>query len=281
MRSSGPEQRAGLLLAALLCGVTTLLVPPAARTVRGAEHPVPVRLVAAAPTLPRPTPGPGEPDTSRVARPGPAQARPPVPPPPGVLVEQRGSRSGKPTVVLTFDDGPDPAWTPQVLALLKRYRAKATFCMIGEHARAHPDLVEKVVKAGHRLCDHTRTHPRSVAVLGRGGQRAEIVGGRSDLATVTKARVRYFRAPGGNWSPDMVELASSAKLVSVHWSVDPRDWSQPGVAAIVSTVQNGMHPGAIVLMHDGGGPRQQTVEALGQLLPWLVEHGYRFGFPTS
>jgi peptidoglycan/xylan/chitin deacetylase (PgdA/CDA1 family) len=202
---------------------------------------------------------------------------------PDVLVEQRlgkSSKSGKRTVALTFDDGPDPLWTPQVLALLRKYKAKATFCMIGERVQAHPELVKKVVSAGMRLCDHSQTHPISLAALDVGAQRAEILGARTALAKATKAGVPYFRAPGGNWSPEVAELAARKKMQPLGWTVDPRDWSRPGTPAIVASVQSGVSPGAIVLMHDGGGPREQTVAALETLLPWLVEHGYRFTFPT-
>jgi peptidoglycan/xylan/chitin deacetylase (PgdA/CDA1 family) len=189
-------------------------------------------------------------------------------------------RSAKHTVALTFDDGPDPAWTPQVLALLRRYHAVATFCMIGDHVRAHPDLVDAVVNAGMRLCDHTQTHPLSLVPLPADQQQTEIVSARADLAGVTKAAVPYFRAPGGNWSPEVIKIATSKKMQPLGWSVDPRDWSLPGTAAIVTRVKAGTAPGAIILMHDGGGPRQQTIGALETLLPWLVDNGYTFGFPT-
>ena len=169
---------------------------------------------------------------------------------------------------------------PQVLALLRKYRAVATFCMIGERVQAHPELVTKVVNAGMRLCDHSQTHPVSLAALDEDAQRDEIMDARADLADVTKAAVPYFRAPGGNWSPEVTKLAAKKKMQPLGWTVDPRDWSLPGTPAIVSRVQGGVAPGAIVLMHDGGGPRQQTVDALEVLLPWLVDHGYRFTFPT-
>ena len=258
-----------------------------------AEHPTPVLLAAAAPALvpalapdtPPAAPATSARATKKAAPPAPAgpvekQLNVKIKAKPDVLVEQRISKSGKRTVALTFDDGPDPTWTPQVLALLRKYRAVATFCMVGEKVRVHPDLVTKVVNGGHRLCDHSRTHPVSLAALDEDAQRDEILDAREDLADATKAAVPYFRAPGGNWSPEVQKLAAKKKMQPLGWTVDPRDWSLPGTAAIVSRVQNGVAPGAIVLMHDGGGPRGQTVAALETLLPWLVEHGYRFTFPT-
>ena len=301
MRPTAPQDRAGLLLAAMVFGLTVLLVPVRGEPAHAAapERPTPVLLAAAPPHLPvqapqTPPTGPEQTGPEQTAKPNaPTRAAKPAPTgpvkkqlkvkikaKPEVLAELRPGKSGRRTVALTFDDGPDPVWTPQVLALLRQYRAVATFCMIGEKVRAHPELVTKVVNAGHRLCDHSRTHPVSLAALDEGAQRDEILDAREDLAEATKATVPYFRAPGGNWSPEVTKLAAKKKMQPLGWTVDPRDWSLPGTPVIVTRVQRGMAPGAIVLMHDGGGPRQQTVDALTTLLPWLVEHGYRFTFPT-
>jgi peptidoglycan/xylan/chitin deacetylase (PgdA/CDA1 family) len=96
--------------------------------------------------------------------------------------------------------------------------------------------------------------------------------------------VEWYRAPGGNWSAEVTELSVDHGMQPLSWNVDPKDWAQPGADAIVAAVRQQIHEqapdGAIVLMHDGGGPRGQTVEALEQLIPWLAEQGYQFGFPT-
>lgn len=311
MRSATPPNRPGLLLAAAVVGLTSLLLP--APRLPGHDepvrHPAPVLLSAAAPqALPALGPDAGgsgaapptaAPTTAPTAVAGGAARRSAAVTPaptssgkvrkqlkvsitarPDVLVEQQRGGKAKRTVALTFDDGPDPLWTPQVLTLLRRYHAVATFCMIGERVQAHPELVTKVVNGGHRLCDHSQTHPVSLAALDEDAQREEIMDARADLAAATKAAVPYFRAPGGNWSPEVTKLAAKKKMQPLGWTIDPRDWSLPGTPAIVSTIESQMAPGAIVLMHDGGGPRQQSVDALAQLLPWLVAHGYRFTFPT-
>jgi peptidoglycan/xylan/chitin deacetylase (PgdA/CDA1 family) len=199
---------------------------------------------------------------------------------PVVLADQTAERPGVRTVALTFDDGPDPRWTPQILAVLRRYGAVATFCMVTTNVRAHPQLVRDVVDAGMRLCDHTRTHPDDLTVLPADQQDSEIVGARADMAAATDAPVAYFRAPGGHFSPPVLDLAAHHGMQPLGWSVDPRDWEQPGVPAIVYAMQKNVRPGAVILMHDGGGQRQETVEALEVLLPWLVAQGYRFSFPT-
>lgn len=207
---------------------------------------------------------------------------PPVSPVPTPVVrtELTLPPGSPPTVALTFDDGPDPRWTPQVLDLLRRHGAVATFCVVGEQVEAHPDLVRDIVAAGHRLCDHTRTHDESLPARSLEEMVGEIVGTRDDIAAVVDARVDYFRAPGGNWSPDVLELAVSSGMQPLGWSVDPRDWRRPGAVAIVEAVQREVRPGAVILLHDGGGRRDQTVTALERLLPWLVDRGYAFAHPT-
>jgi peptidoglycan/xylan/chitin deacetylase (PgdA/CDA1 family) len=109
----------------------------------------------------------------------------------------------------------------------------------------------------------------------------EILGaGRVMAAAGGGVPVEWFRAPGGAWSPQIVELAATHGMQPLGWTVDPRDWARPGADAIVTFVQKEVRGGAIILLHDGGGPREQTVAALEQLIPWLADRGYRFGFPV-
>ena len=197
-----------------------------------------------------------------------------------VVLRSAGVLRGDPTISLTFDDGPDPTWTPQVLELLRRHGAVATFCVVGSQARKHPELLSDIVEAGMRLCDHTRTHPADLTVLPEPAQREEIVGARAELRGLVDAPVAYFRAPGGHFSPAVLELAATQGMQPLGWSVDLRDWEQPGRLQILTTLERNLRPGAVILMHDGGGNRSQTVEALALMLPWLRESGYRFTFPT-
>ncbi|MFF6984674.1 polysaccharide deacetylase family protein [Streptomyces sp. NPDC008343] len=185
------------------------------------------------------------------------------------------------TVALTFDDGPDPRWTPQILSLLAQYHARATFCLIGPLAEAHPDLVHDIVAAGHRLCDHTVHHDEAMHALSPEAQDYEIAGaqGMIDRAAGGHAPLRYFRAPGGDFTPAIRQIAVRHGLRPLGWTVDAEDWKRPGVPAILSNVKSELEPGGIVLMHDAGGDRSQTVQALKELLPWLVASGYEFDFP--
>jgi peptidoglycan-N-acetylglucosamine deacetylase len=189
------------------------------------------------------------------------------------------------TIALTFDDGPDPRWTPKVLEILQRHGAVATFCMVSKNAAGHEALVKQVVDAGMRLCDHSRTHDEQLPDRDPARIADEVVGAQDTLtAAAGGASVEWFRAPGGNWSTDVATLSAEHGMQPLSWNVDPRDWERPGAAAIVAAVQQQIRQqapdGPIVLLHDGGGPRDQTVDALEQLIPWLAEQGYRFGFPV-
>jgi peptidoglycan/xylan/chitin deacetylase (PgdA/CDA1 family) len=207
-----------------------------------------------------------------------APARPAAVPQVITEVRQNGT-AGARTVALTFDDGPDPTWTPKVLDVLARNGAVATFCMVGTQIERHPQLVAQVTGAGMRLCSHSRSHDESLATRPEPALLAEITDVRDRTADDPRADVRYFRAPGGFWSPAMLTDAATHDLQPLGWSVDPRDWNRPGADAVVATVQKNIHDGAIVLLHDGGGNRTQTVAALERLLPWLTSQGYTFVFP--
>lgn len=203
-----------------------------------------------------------------------------------VIVGNTEHSSGK-HIALTFDDGPDPAWTPQVLDLLAQYGVQATFCLVGTNAEAHPDLVQQIVDAGHVLCGHTMTHQEGLPSLPVEDREAQIVNGLDAIrAAVPDAPVPYFRAPFGAFTPaadadpnSVQRIAARHGMRSLGWSIDTEDWTQPGEDAIVSAMtQAGTND--VVLMHDGGGDRQQTLAALERCLPWLVDQGYEFDLPA-
>lgn len=240
--------------------------------------PAPIAAVSPAPSLRPPgstqSPGrdlPAEAGGTRTAGPigtGPAQIPPDWFEGGGPFGAHRST--GAAYVALTFDDGPDPQWTPEVLKLLRRYEVQATFCVIGRSVVAHPELVAQIVLEGHTLCNHSWDHDIK---LGR--QSAARI--RDNLARTTAAiqqaapgaPVRYYRQPGGEWTDRVVRVAAELGMTSLHWQVDPKDWceSEP---AIVAAVDSATKPGDIVLLHDGGGERQPTVRALATILPRLL-----------
>jgi peptidoglycan-N-acetylglucosamine deacetylase len=185
-------------------------------------------------------------------------------------------------VALTFDDGPDPRYTPRVLAVLARARTPAAFFMVGRQGAAHPQLVRRVAQAGQQVDGHTWNHlgldrlpPAQVA--------AEVDCTNRLLARLAGRPVRLLRPPDGAYDKTVVDLLATRRLQLILWTVDSRDWARPGVRRILATVARELRPGAIILLHDGGGDdRSQTVAALPALLQQLHARGYRaVALPTS
>jgi peptidoglycan/xylan/chitin deacetylase (PgdA/CDA1 family) len=178
--------------------------------------------------------------------------------------------TGTPQVALTFDDGPDPTYTPQTLDLLKRYNIKATFCLVGINVREFPELVRRIADEGHTLCNHSWSHDTGMGMRSTASIKADL---ERTNAAIHKAApgymVSYYRQPGGAWTSSIVAVARQLGMTSLHWAVDPQDWTRPGASSIVSRVNSGTARGSIVLMHDAGGDRRGTVSALRSILPNL------------
>jgi peptidoglycan/xylan/chitin deacetylase (PgdA/CDA1 family) len=224
------------------------------------------------------TPAAGEPAGPVVVPVEPVAANQPVTGPGRPPLPMRGDgphgtwrTTGAEYVALTFDDGPDPRWTPGVLELLRKHRVKATFCVVGQLVEAHPQLLRDIAADGHTLCNHSWDHD-----FGLGSRPAADI--RQDLerttaaihAAVPGARVSYYRQPGGAWTDRVVKVAAELGMSSLHWDVDPQDWARPGAGAISRLVASTTTQGAIVLLHDGGGERHGTVQALRSFLPDLA-----------
>ncbi|MFJ3667788.1 polysaccharide deacetylase family protein [Streptomyces sp. NPDC090106] len=191
------------------------------------------------------------------------------------------SDAGARGVNITIDDGPDPVWTPQVLDVLRQYHVKATFCMVGTQAKAYPELVKKVVAEGHRLCDHSVSHDTTMDKQSQTYQSQQILDAERMITEASGGvRPMYYRAPGGAFTPYSRKLAASRGMRPLGWNVDTKDFELPGTDAIVATVQQEISNGPTLLFHDAGGDREQTVEALRRVLPWLKGQGYTFGFPV-
>ena len=235
--------------------------------------------IALAAALPMMTP---DPERTQSPDRGPAASEPTTsttsPPPRRAPV---GVPTG-PVIALTFDDGPDARWTPPLLALLAGYHAHATFCMIGRQVKTRAAVVRAVVAGGHELCNHSFSHDEQLGVRPGAVVLAELRRTTQLLQRAAPgAAVPFFRAPGGNWTAKLRAAASMTALRPLGWTVDPRDWDEPGTAAIVQAVLAGVRPGVVVLLHDGGGDRSQTLAALRILLPMLIRRGYMFVTTTS
>lgn len=204
-----------------------------------------------------------------------------------VLVERGGKLVGhEPPVgrriALTFDDGPDPRWTPRIVDVLRREHVPATFFLVGAQAVRHPDLVRRLHGDGFELANHTFTHvdPGSVPSFERDLQ---ISSTDSAIAGITGVRPRLFRPPYSSTPPAATPRQVRAYTAIAHEGyvlmlsdLDGRDWARPGVANIVRGATPRGSTGGVVLMHDAGGDRSQTVAALSQLIPRLRARGFEF-----
>ena len=181
-------------------------------------------------------------------------------------------------IALTIDDGPDPVYTPQVLRLLHEYGVTATFSMIGLNVAAYPQLARRVAEAGHLIANHTWTHA-DLAPMPAHRVHSELARASHAIHAATGVEPGLFRAPYGAWSAAVISQCEHMRMIPLDWSVDPRDWAQPGTRSIVRNIMDNTQPGSIILEHDGGGNRSQTVAALRIVLPRLLHAGYHFRTP--
>ena len=150
--------------------------------------------------------------------------------------------------------------------------------MIGVNVGSYPREAREVAEAGHMIMNHTWTHP-DLALMSPGAVWDQMVYGTDAIRRATGRHPAMFRAPYGAWSPAVFQYCEQMHVAPVDWSVDPRDWSVPGVAAIVGNIVENTRTGSIILEHDGGGNRSQTVAGLRIVLPRLLHGGFRFRSP--
>ncbi|MEV6904231.1 bifunctional polysaccharide deacetylase/glycosyltransferase family 2 protein [Amycolatopsis sp. NPDC051372] len=190
------------------------------------------------------------------------------------------------TLALTFDDGPDPTWTPAVLAVLDRYHVKATFFVTGGHAAEYPGLVHEIAARGHDIGNHTATH---VDLRSADDLRTQLELRFTDLAVAGAAgqspalvRPPYSATPASIDSPAWasIQRIGADGKIAVLSDTDSEDWQRPGITSIVANSTPKNDRGAVLLMHDAGGDRSQTVAALDRLIPQLQAKGWRLG-PVS
>lgn len=180
-----------------------------------------------------------------------------------------------PEIALTFDDGPNPVFTPQVLQVLDDYGVEATFFCIGEQAQKHPELVQQIQQAGDVLGVHGWDHT-ALTKLSPDEVDQQLRSTSDVIQQATGTTPTVFRPPYGSTDQTVVDVASTLGLTQVLWSVDSRDWQRPGTEAIVNAVLTHAHDGGVILMHDGGGDRSETVAALPQIISALQQRGFTF-----
>lgn len=192
------------------------------------------------------------------------------------LILRRWSNPGPDkAIALTFDDGPNPGYTEQVLEILRAHQVRATFFWLGRMVKAHPDLARAVVAEGHAVGNHTWNH--RTAQSDEATAQAEIEETSREIEQASGVSTKLFRPPGGRLNNGLSDWALRGGYTVVMWSVQSNDWEKTTSAQdIVQNVLQAVQPGTIVLLHDGGGDRSRTAEALPQIIEALQAQGYRF-----
>jgi len=180
---------------------------------------------------------------------------------------------GVKVAALTFDDGPSPVYTPQILQILTQYHVPATFQIIGYEGAARPDLLKLEVSDGMTLTNHTWDHP-DLTRLSPAAFPGEVDATTNLITSVTGQPVKCLRPPGGVTNGSVLAQLSQRGLGELLWDVDPSDYLRPGAGVIVNRVLSALHPGAIIGIHDGGGDRSQTVAALPAIITGIQAAGY-------
>jgi cellulose synthase/poly-beta-1,6-N-acetylglucosamine synthase-like glycosyltransferase/peptidoglycan/xylan/chitin deacetylase (PgdA/CDA1 family)/spore germination protein YaaH len=206
--------------------------------------------------------------------------------PSSYIIRRTGDRPG--LIALTFDDGPDPVFTPKILDILKRENVPATFFIIGANGQAYPDLVKRIVNEGHDIGNHSFTHPNMGEIPGRVVE-LELTATQRLIESLTGRSTHLFRPPYfGDAEPQTPEevnpivRAKGLGYITIGLHIDPDDWERPGVDEIVQRTIKGATEtdpdarGEIVLLHDAGGDRQQTVDALPKIIDALRAKNYKF-----
>ena len=177
-------------------------------------------------------------------------------------------------VALTFDDGPNATYTPEILSLLQQYAAKATFFVVGREVVRHPQLVRQEAKVGMEIGNHGFNH-LTLRGMDPAAIQAEVKPVEQEITAITGNRPTLYRLPRGRSDPRALRTLADMGYTVVAWNVDTQDYLRRTPQAIAAQVEKQVRPGSIVIFHDGGGTRRSTVAALRLLLPALKQQGYQ------
>ena len=175
-------------------------------------------------------------------------------------------------IALTFDDGPHPKFTPQILAVLKKYHIKATFFVVGRLAEQYPDLIKSEAAAGNLVGNHTYDHVMLTKLTAENVQ-LEWQTCSNVLKSIIGKPTHFCRPPGGDYNHTVITAAMKQRLTTVLWTDDPGDYASPGDSVILDRTLGRVENGGIILLHDGV---QQTIDVLPQIIQTLQKRGYKF-----
>ena len=182
-------------------------------------------------------------------------------------------------VSLTFDDGPHPVHTPHLLTVLREHGVTAVFCVCGNHALEYPEIVRAIVADGHLLGNHSMDHDDMSDWSDDRVQDDLERTSAAIRAAVPGVAIPFFRAPYGHWGRSP-EVANRLGMRPLGWRLHVEDWERPGADELFRRLTAGLTPGAVVLLHAGGGDRTQTVDAVARLIPRLTGRGWHFTTPA-
>lgn len=178
-------------------------------------------------------------------------------------------------IALTFDDGPDPVQTPDLLKTLNTYHAKATFFVLGANADLYPLILRDIIHSGNQVGNHGYNHisyrTNSYEEISQDMKMAE-----DTIYRIAGIKPMVIRPPGGGSSTALMRIARENNYRIISWAQDPEDWNHKTAEEIARSIMKDVHPGSIIVLHDGGGNRRQTILAVEQVLPKLKQSGYKF-----
>lgn len=183
--------------------------------------------------------------------------------------------NGEKLIALTFDDGPDPLYTNDVLEILEKYNIKATFFVVGENAQAHPELIRREIDAGHEIENHTYTHA-DLSRANAAGTEEEIQKTDALLGRMLNRNMKYFRPPKKLFRPETIDIAERNDYQTVLWTICVENAQSPTPQSMAKRVIDAARPGMIILAHDGRLDRSKTLLALPIIIKAYQEQGYQF-----
>lgn len=185
--------------------------------------------------------------------------------------------TGEKLIAFTFDDGPSPTFTPQILNLLAKYNARATFFVNGKEAEKFPEIIKRQYNEGHEIANHTYSH-KEVNQMSEEELLLDLKKAHQVVKNIINKDMKLFRPTSGYYDETIVKIASKLdyKVIIWTWGLDSKDWLYKDHNKIAANIYNNINPGNIVLFHDRGGNRENTIKTLHILLPLLQEKGYQF-----